>query len=179
MLECYNKPFTCQEYLKSTYYSNFHSLMTYGIIFWGNSTHSIHVFRLQKRVIRIITDSRPRDSCRQSFKKLGILPLMSQYIFTLLLFIVNNKTLFQTNSEIHSINSRNNYDFHRPLVNLTTYKNGTHYSGINMFNNYLPTHIKILSHNVNQFRLALRDFLHLHSFYTLEDYFNSNSNSCT
>jgi hypothetical protein len=74
------KHFVCQENLKSTY-SYFHSLMNYGIIFWGNSTHSIHVFRLQKRVIRNITDSRPTDSCRQLFKKLGILPLMSQYIF--------------------------------------------------------------------------------------------------
>jgi len=159
---------------KSIYYSYFHSLMTYGIL----STHSIHVFRLQKRVIRTITDSRPRDSCRQLFKKLGTLPLLSQYITSLLLFIVNNKTLFQMNSEIHSINTRNNTDFHRTLVNLTTYKNGTYYTGIKVFN-YLPTHIKILSHNVNQFRIALRDFLHLHSFYTSEEYFNSSSNSCT
>ena len=98
----------CQENLKSTYNSCFHSLMTYGLIFWGNSTHSTHAFWLQKRVIRIITDSRPRDSCRQLFKKLGILPLMSQYIFSLLLFNVNNKGLFQINSEIHSINTRNN-----------------------------------------------------------------------
>ena len=90
------------------YNSCFHSLMTYGLIFWGSSTHNTHVFRLQERVIRIITYSRPRDSCRQLFKILGILPLMSQYIFSLLLFIVNNKALFQINSEIHSINTRNN-----------------------------------------------------------------------
>jgi hypothetical protein len=74
-MACYSfrtiKPFICQENLKSICYSYFHSLMTYGIIFWGNSTHSIHVFQLQKRVIRIITNSRPRDSCRQLFKKLA------------------------------------------------------------------------------------------------------------
>jgi len=71
----------CQENLKSVYYSYFHSLTTYGIICWGNSTHSIHVFWLQKRVISIITHSSPRDSCRQLFKQLGTLPLTSQYIF--------------------------------------------------------------------------------------------------
>jgi hypothetical protein len=75
------KPFMCQENLVSIYYSYFHTLMTYEIIIWGNSTHRIHVFRLQKRVIRIIIDSRPSDSCRQLFTKPGILPLMSQYIF--------------------------------------------------------------------------------------------------
>ena len=79
-MACYSvamiKPFMCQENLKSIYYLYFHSLMTYGINFWDNSTHSIHVFQLQKEVNRIITYSRPRDSCRQLFKKLRILPLM-------------------------------------------------------------------------------------------------------
>jgi hypothetical protein len=151
--------------------------MIYGII-WGNSTHSIHVFRLQKRVIRIITDSIPRDTCRQLFKKLGILPLMSQYIFSLLLLIVHNKALFQMNSEMHSINTRHISGFHWPLVSLTTYKNETYYTVIKFFN-LLPSHIKNVSHNINQFRLALRDFLHFHSFYTLEEYFNSSSNLWT
>jgi hypothetical protein len=45
--------------------SYFHSFMTYGIIFCGNSPHSSHIFRLQKRVIRIITNSRSRDPVRE------------------------------------------------------------------------------------------------------------------
>jgi hypothetical protein len=128
-IACYSvrtiKPSMCQKSQNSIYYSYFHSLMTHVVIFWGNSTHSIHFCRLQKRVIRIITNSKPRDSCRQLFKKLGILPLKPQYIFSLLLFIVNNKALFQMNFEIHRINIRYNSDFHRPLVILTTYKSGT------------------------------------------------------
>jgi len=80
------------------------------------------------------------------------------------------------NSEIP--NTRYNSDFHRLLINLTTYKNGTYYIGIKVFS-YLPTHVKNVSHNVNQFRLALRDFLHFYSFYTLEKYFNSSSNLWT
>ena len=92
-------------------------------------------------------------------------------VLLLLFTIVNNKALFQMNSEICSINSRYNSDFQQLLVSLTTYKNGTCYIGIKIFN-YLPTHIKNLSHNVNQFRLALRDFLHFHSFYILDEYFN-------
>ena len=160
---CYSvrtvKPFMCQKNLNSVYCSYFHSLMTYGIIFWGNSTHSIHVFRLHERVIRIVTDSGLRDFCRQLFKKLGILLLMSQYIFSFLLFMTNNKVLFQMNFEIHSFNTRYNSDFHQQLVNLTTHKSGTYYTGIKVLN-YHPTRIKYLSDNVNQFRLALRDFLH-------------------
>jgi hypothetical protein len=36
------------------YHSLFHAVMTYGIIFWGNSSHSMQVFRMQKKAIRII-----------------------------------------------------------------------------------------------------------------------------
>jgi hypothetical protein len=98
---------------------------------------------------------------------------MSQYIFSLSLSIVNNKALLQINSEIHN-NTRYNSKFHRTLVNLTTYKNGTYYTDIKIFK-YLPNHIKNVSHNINQFRLALSDYLNLHPFYNLEEYFNNSS----
>jgi hypothetical protein len=98
------KPFMSQDALKSIYYSFFHSLISYGIIFWGKSSYSSHIFRLQKKAVRIITGSRTRDSCRELFKHLRILPLQSQYILFLLPFVVDNKNLFHVNSEIHSIN---------------------------------------------------------------------------
>ena len=36
------------------HYAPFHSVMSYGLIFWGNSTDSKCAFKLQKRAIRII-----------------------------------------------------------------------------------------------------------------------------
>jgi hypothetical protein len=36
------------------YHSFFHAVMTYGIIFGGNFSHGIKVFRMQKKAIRII-----------------------------------------------------------------------------------------------------------------------------
>ena len=74
------KPFLSQDSLKMVYYSYFHSIMTYGLIFWGNSHHNNIIFRLQKRVVRITVAIRGRDSCREHFKKLRILSLQSQYI---------------------------------------------------------------------------------------------------
>jgi len=35
--------------LKTIYFSYIHSIITYGIIFWGNSTGSDEVFKLQKK----------------------------------------------------------------------------------------------------------------------------------
>jgi len=35
--------------LKMIYHSLFHSIMHYGIIFWGNLSHSISIFNIQKK----------------------------------------------------------------------------------------------------------------------------------
>jgi hypothetical protein len=127
----------------------FHSVMAYAIIFWGNSPHSIHIFRLQKMIIRIITNSRSKDSCRELFKKLKILLLKSQYIFSLLLFVVKNREQFKFNSEIHNINTRYNNNIHYPTCNLTVFQKGTYYFGMKVFNN-LPSTIKNLANDTKQ-----------------------------
>jgi len=63
-------------------------------------------------LIRTIMNARNRDSCRQLFKNLKILPLKSQYIFSLLLFVAKNRDLYESNSEIHNINTRFSSDFY-------------------------------------------------------------------
>jgi hypothetical protein len=116
------KSIMSQKALRIIYFSYVHSIIIYGIIFWGNSPYSIKIFRIQKKIIRIITNSRSRDSCRELFKKLKILPLYSQYIFSLLLYIMNNKQLFMTNLEIHKISTRASADLHPPISNLTKFQ---------------------------------------------------------
>jgi hypothetical protein len=54
--------------------------MTYGIMFWGNSSQAERVFKLQKRVVRIMKGCGSRDSCRKHFRDLSILLLRSKYI---------------------------------------------------------------------------------------------------
>jgi len=43
------KPFMTLNVLRTIYFSYFHSVMSYGIIFWGNSHLSNNIFRIQKR----------------------------------------------------------------------------------------------------------------------------------
>ena len=132
--------------LKITYFSYAHSIMSYGLIFWGNSTESDDIFKIQKRIIRIITNSNKNASCRDLFKKLKILPLQSQYIYSILLFIIKHKDQFSLNSNIHTINTRYNSNLHVPPANLTTYQKGVHYLGVRTFN-HLPPTIKNLLNN--------------------------------
>ena len=82
------KPYVSHQMLKAIYYAYFHAIMSYGIIFWGQSPDSTKVFLMQKRVIRTMMGCRGRDSCRRLFIELGILTLSSQYFFCLLLFVV-------------------------------------------------------------------------------------------
>jgi hypothetical protein len=111
------------------------------------------------------------DSCRNLFKKLCILPLQSQYIFSLLMFVVKNKVLFKTNSDIHSFNTRFNRDLHMPVANLVVFQKGVRYSGIKFYN-HLPITLKQLSHDIPKFKVALKRFLFANSFYTLGEYYS-------
>jgi hypothetical protein len=98
------------------YFAYIHSIMSYGIIFWGNQPYSEKILKIQKRAIRIITNSRMRDSCWELFQ---ILPLYSQYIFSLSIFVIKNKHLYNTNNQIHSVHTRFKTNLHTPIANLT------------------------------------------------------------
>jgi hypothetical protein len=69
-------------------------VLAYGILFWGISPGSDKLFKLQKRVVCIMTGQGTRASCRDLFKEMEILPLKSQYISSILLFVVKNKKTF-------------------------------------------------------------------------------------
>jgi hypothetical protein len=75
------KPFVSPNTLKTVYYSYFNAIISYGLPFWGNSPHATKIFKMQKRIVRIMMGCNNRVSCRNFFKWLGILPLISQYIF--------------------------------------------------------------------------------------------------
>jgi hypothetical protein len=47
--------------LKLIYFAHVQSIMKCGIIFWGSSTHAKKVFILQKKIIKIMTNTKPRD----------------------------------------------------------------------------------------------------------------------
>jgi len=102
----YAKHFMFQDTIRKIYFWYLHSILSYDIIFWCNSAYSCNIFRIQKRIIRIIMNARNRDSCHQLFKNLKILPPKSQYIFSLSLFVAKNRYIIESNSEIHNINNR-------------------------------------------------------------------------
>jgi len=62
--------------------------MSYDIIFWGNSSKNNSVLKIQKEQL-VTVNSSSRTSCRELFnKELQILTLRSQYIYSLLMFVI-------------------------------------------------------------------------------------------
>jgi hypothetical protein len=146
------KTYVLHNTLKIIYYSYFHSVMTYGFIFWGSSTESIKIFRLQKRMIRIMVRYKRNQSCRELFHKLGTLSLPSQYI--------------------HNYATRQYTNFHLPSVSLTKYQKGIGYLGVNVINK-LPQYLKEEFDNLNKFEQSLKNYLNIKTFYSLQEYFES------
>jgi hypothetical protein len=68
------------------------------------------------------------------FKKLNILPFHSKYTFSLLIFVIDNSSIFKAHSELYEINNRNKNNFHPSQPGLSIYRNGVYYIGIKAFN---------------------------------------------
>jgi hypothetical protein len=138
------------------YYSLFYYVLAYGILFWGISSSSDKLSKLQIRVVRIMTGHGNRTSCRDLFKKLEILPPKSQYIFSILIFVVKNKKLFTANYDSHNVKTRQCENLHFPHSQLTLYQNGIYFTGIKIFNK-LPSYLKELVGSPKKFKRTLKN----------------------
>ena len=114
---------------------------------------------------------RNMESCKKLFLNLKILPLPSQYIFSLLSFMIRNKNQFPVKSEIYHYDTRQHANFHQPSVNVTKFQKGVSNLGAKVFNR-LPSNIKMESDNPKKFKMALQNFLYENSFYSLDEYFS-------
>jgi hypothetical protein len=163
------------ETLRLIYFAHVHSIISYGIMFWGSASLAQKVFVMQKRIIRVITNMRPRDSCREIFKRMKIMTLYSQYIYALLLFVVNNKNLYKNNSELHEHKTRLCKNFNLPMVNLAKFDKGVYITGIKVFNQ-LPHSIKMLANDERGFKSTLKRFLCHHSIYSMNEFYQYTEN---
>jgi hypothetical protein len=156
--------------LKSVYFAYFYSVMTYGIMFWGNSSSAERVFKIQKRAVRIMKGCGLRKSCREHFRDMNIFPLRSQYIYSLIMFVVKNRYISDTNNAHYEINTRHIMNIHMNRVNLAIYGNGVNHMAVRVFN-ALPNTLKDNFNDIKKFKVNLKKFLYIRSFYTLDEFF--------
>ena len=71
------------ETLRMVYFAYVHSIRSYRIIFVENQPYN-EIFKIQKRAIRTVTNSRMRDSCRDLFQRLEIYtPILTIYFLSI------------------------------------------------------------------------------------------------
>lgn len=148
--------------------------MSYGIEFWGHAAKYLtnRIFTLQKKVVRIIANIAPYESCKATFKKLKILPLPALYISKTLIFVKQNPNLFSDNVSQHKYETR-----HKDLFNLEKhrtagYEKGLFYSA-QKYHNMLPKYIQEIT-CVKLFKKEIKNFLFAYNVYKIEDFENVN-----
>ena len=99
---------------------------------------------------------------------LGILTLTSQYIMSLMKFVLQNQERYTFNREVHNINTRNKLKLHKPISNLTLYQRGVYFMSIKIFNK-LPEYITDSIGNERRFISRLKQYLINKSLYSLEE----------
>jgi hypothetical protein len=82
------------------------------------------------------------------------------YIYSLINLITNNEERFQTAADVHSVNTS--------TISIN--------QGIKIFSS-LPSDLGSLMNEKAQFKIALKRYLHAHSFYSVDEYWLSKSDS--
>lgn len=164
------KPVMDLSHLKSFYYAQVYSRLSYGIRFWGSSSPASQVFLCQKRIIRCMFGARSLDSCRPLFREHRILPLVCIYILEISSFMYQNRSLSPKNSDIHRYETRNKDQFYQNYNRLKVTQLLPQNIGIKIFNR-LPKPVRDCN-SLKVFRTALLNLLVQKCFYTIEEFYD-------
>jgi len=86
---------TTIEVRKIVYISLFQGKMAYGLLLWGSSVYTKDILLIQKRIVRIMCFKSRLESCRNIFRELRILTVISLYVYQSLLFVKKNLSLYK------------------------------------------------------------------------------------
>jgi hypothetical protein len=72
--------------------------------------------------------------------------ITSQYIYSLMIFAIKNRGIFNTNSDCYETDTRQNMNIHMNQVNLAKYGSGVYHMAVRIYNG-LANKLKIISNN--------------------------------
>ena len=147
---------------------------------WGGDSvppfsSSKELFILQKRAIRIITNSNVREHCKPLFRQPGIMTLYGLYIFKCLINVKVNLDSHKTGADVHHHNTRLKNNLLRPNCRLATTKNSFDHVKLCLFN-HLPHEVRICI--LRKFKGVLHSWIVTQAFYSLNEFLESNTQNC-
>jgi hypothetical protein len=155
-------------YIVNVYHALFHSILSYGLILWGNSSKIGDVLLLQKKALRIITSSDVKAHCKPLFISLKIMTVINQYIYMLCVYIKDNEMVL--NKDIHIYKTRAQNKIHVPRVRLSKTLKSHVVLGLKLFN-HLPCSLTCLPSRL--FKNSLYSFLVTNPFYSTKEFFET------
>ena len=115
-------------------YAFFHSVFYYGLHIWGNGANINNILILQKKALRIITNSPLEANCRPIFCSTNILTVINEYIYDCLVHIKIDLNNHNSHFQHHNYPTRHNYFIVTPNVRLTKTKQLFNSIALDMFN---------------------------------------------
>lgn len=150
--------------LISIYYSLFHSHISYGVQLWGNAPGAQKIFKLQKKVVRLMGNLGYREHCRPHFVRMQILTLPCMHVYQQLMDVHKNINHLSFNSDYHSYSTRS-ANLIRPKK-LRLEKSINNSLNIHLYNK-LPNSAKRLP--LMKFKKEIKGFLIANAFYSVPE----------
>lgn len=155
---------------KNTYYANFHSVATYGLLVWGMSSAAMRVQALQKKAIRALCGLNYSDSCREKFKSEKILTITSAYILACVDYVHTNQDKFTKNANFHNYSTRYRENLSIPKHRINITQQAVDYWGPKIYN-HLPNNIK--SSSSKKFKRSVKELLLKETYYKIDEFLYS------
>ena len=149
---CKARHFVTRSLLKSIYYALIYPYILYGNVVWATAyqSHLVKIYKLQKKLVRIITFKEYNHSSKPLFDNLKILNVYQINYYTIAMLMrqfSNNqlpnslKNIFRTNEQVHSHNTRSNKKLHKPCIKTNLKKLSISFKGVDIYNS-LPSDLK-------------------------------------
>ena len=159
--------------LISYYHAYVGSSLSYGVVAWGNAVRVGEILTSQKKILRTLGFKCYRHLCRELFKELKILTIISVYILQCAVYIKKNKNLYVTSNDVAVDYTLRNGDCLRlPPHKLSLAARSSFVMPIKIFN-HLPNPLKEIN-NLIAFKANLKKLLLQNTIYSLKEFFALN-----
>lgn len=149
------------------YFALFQSLMSYGLLLWGNSRHINEILIVQKKIVRIMSLKSKFEHCRPLFRELRIPTVISLYVYYCLKYVKVNFQSFSLVRDKHDYPTSKSKNIQQPFTDKSTITRGYDHVAIKLYNQ-LPVATKNLP--LNRFVKQIYNLLLDHPLYRLEEY---------
>lgn len=131
----------------------------------GENRESNRIFINQKRLIRLIFNLSPRESCKGVFIKILTVPCI--YVYKCLLHARNNINTFCPLSHNHNYQTRSRDTLLIPRHRTANFSKSLLYNAVVLYNK-LPADLRSL--NLTQFKSNIRKILTSNAFYSVNEF---------